>query len=1219
MATIALTAAASTLATGIASPFARAAAVTAARVIGGALDGALFGKSTSRQGPRLSELAVQSSTYGKMIPIAYGTLRIAGNIIWSRPIAETAHTSSSTVGGGKGGGGRVSQSTTTYSYSISLAVGICEGPIDEILRVWADAKLLDLSQGTYRIYKGDEAQIPDALIEGFEGVGSTLAYRGLAYVVIEDFPLEAFGNRIPNFTFEVKKKVLAEASGGQSVEGMVTAITLIPGSGEFVYDTEVQHKVMGQQVGSEWAQQGEQLVINRHSHTGNANVLLALDQLAETFPNLEWVSVVCNWFGTSLDAGDCEVFPGVEFKEGATTTPEEWSVGSYTRSSAHQITIEGDSPRYGGTPDDESILRLLDELSARGYSIMFYPMMLMDVANKPWRGHVTGSASEVASFFTKANGYNDFIAHYATLVEGRVEAFAIGSELIGLTKVTDAPGSYPAVDELVGLAASVKSIMGAGTKLTYGADWTEYHHADGGWYHLDPLWASPDIDLIGIDAYFPLTDAPQNGYDVQAAIDGWSSGEGYDWYYTDEARTAQASLAAAYAWKNIAWWWTHNHVNPDSSTTAWVPESKKIWFTEYGFPSVDGATNQPNVFYDPNSLDSAFPYHSRGRVDFRAQRLGITATEMQWDGSDMVERKFLWTWDARPFPYWPDLLDVWADGAVWKTGHWVQGKLGISSLAAIVADLCERAGLAPTDYDVSALTDLVAGYVLTDKITARQAIEQLQAGYFFDAVESDDVLKFVPRGGVEVAAVEEDALVSSRDGELLAISRLQEIELPQRIDVLYINRARDYQPGGQLSQRVVANTEENVTLSLPIVFADQEAKTVADVALYNAWMERTRYQFGLPMRYAYLEPADVMSVATDSATHTLRITSTQLVAPGMLRVEGIAEDVSVYDFYTPPGETGTLTKPAKAVGSTRLEILDIPAFPADSPTAAPIRFAVCGVTGNWPGAVLYRSDDGGTSYSLLSSTDAAAVIGNAIDALGDGPVAIFDEASTVTVSLLAGELESVSERAVLNGANLAVLGAEVFQFRTATLVGSHQYELSGLLRGRLGTEHATDGHIAGETFVLLNSSLRREHIPNGIIGLSRDYKPVTVGATLGSTPAQAFAYTGVALKPYAPVHIAGERDGSGNLTLAWIRRTRIGGEWRDNVDVPLHEESEAYEVDILDGTDVVRTLSGLTSAQASYSAALQVADFGSAQSNVSVKVYQLSAIVGRGYAGIATV
>ncbi|MDE3061325.1 MAG: hypothetical protein KGJ06_09970, partial [Pseudomonadota bacterium] len=142
---------------------------------------------------------------------------------------------------------------------------------------------------------------------------------------------------------------------------------------------------------------------------------------------------------------------------------------------------------------------------------------------------------------------------------------------------------------------------------------------------------------------------------------------------------------------------------------------------------------------------------------------------------------------------------------------------------------------------------------------------------------------------------------------------------------------------------------------------------------------------------------------------------------------------------------------------------------------------------------------------------------------------------------------------------------------------------------------------------------------NNLIGLLRPYKPVSVGSTLSSAAEQDFTYSGVALKPYNPVQITGSRDISGNLTITWIRRSRLAPGWQDYVDSPLNEASEAYEIDIMNGSSVARTLTGLASPTAGYTAAQQTTDFGSPQSSVTVNVYQLSAIVGRGYAGNASV
>lgn len=367
--------------------------------VGGALGSAIEGpKKTHYEGQRLEDLAVQTSTYGKMIPIVFGSVRIAGNMIWSLPIKEVA-TTTKTSAGGKGGAGSRSTSSTEYSYYITLAIAIAEGEITRLDRVWADAALLDMSQGTYRVYKGSETQLPDPLIESYEGVGTTPAYRGLSYIVIEDFPLAEFGNRIPNFTFEVTRQSAQLDDGVSSVEEQVKSIMLIPGSGEFVYDTQTAYKITGETVGSGFVQNGYRLALNQHTADGRANVKLALDQLQQTLPNLEWVGVVVNWFGTTTDIATCEIWPCVEYQTGATTEPDSWQVAGMDRATARLIGNDAGVLRYGGTPDDDSILRLLDELIARGLKIFFYPMLLMDVAGKPWRGNLTGASGDVSNFF----------------------------------------------------------------------------------------------------------------------------------------------------------------------------------------------------------------------------------------------------------------------------------------------------------------------------------------------------------------------------------------------------------------------------------------------------------------------------------------------------------------------------------------------------------------------------------------------------------------------------------------------------------------------------------------------------------------------------------------------------------------------------------------------------------------------------------------------------
>ena len=1202
--------------------------------VGGLIDNAIFGTPTiHQQGARLADLSVQVSTYGKMIPMIYGSVRIAGNVIWSRPIKETVTTTTSSSGGGKGGGS-VSSTTTNYSYSISLAIAVSEGEIGEIQRVWADAKDIDFSNANYRIYNGRADQLPDSFIESFEGIGATPAYRGVAYVVIEDFPLAEFGNRIPNFTFEVSKSAKIDDYNGQSAEEMITGVNVIPAAGEFVYDTKVQEHLSGQDVGGNWVQAGFREYVNKHNPTSEANALLSLNQLEKTCPNLEWVSVVVAWFGDDLDAGLCNVYPAVEFASGGTTEPDKWSVAGKTRQNATEITKIDGVPRYGGTPDDASLVRYIDEIQSRGKKVMILPMVFMDLDGKPWRGHMTGTSANINNFFTKTDGYNEFINHYANLLAGKVDAFAIGSELVGLTKVTDVAGNYPAVNQLVTLAGAVKSTMNSGgnvTKITYAADWSEYHHTDGGWYHLDPLWSSPDIDMIGIDAYFPLTDAPQRnlGYDVDEVIAGWSEGEGYDWYYSDVNRTIQTPLSEEFAWKNIAWWWSNNHVNPDLSTTSWIPQSKKIWFTEYGYPSIDGATNQPNVFYDPTSSDSGFPYHSEGYVDFRAQRNAIVAAEALWENSNMVEQKFLWNWDARPYPYFPYMRDVWSDGGVWATGHWVTGKFGMSSLAAIVQDLCVLVGLDAALLDTSRLKNLVEGFVITSSQDARSLIESLMSAYFFDAVESGTQLKFIPRGDDIASSIESGELLrdgGNNDGTLLA-TRIQEIEMPERTEVVYLSRANDYQPRTQIVRRHSSASQAVSKVNLPLVISDSEAKNIADISLYSSWISRTKYRFMLSDKFSHLEASDVVSVSDEQGkSHIMRIVNL-LRDQGKVRIDAVSENRDIYLLNRGDDATGNANisgvgNLASDIAKTELHILDLPVLPSDHADNMTLRYAFAGLGENWQGAVIYRSEDEGANYGKIASGDNPAIIGQAITALPNFTGGnIFDETSEIEVLLIGnGELESTTDIAVLGGANAAVIGSEIIQFRNAIELGTGYYRLSGLLRGRLGTEWAIDSHISGEIFVLLDGSMAKEQAYDSMIGGEKLYKAVSVGRTLGSSSEQAFIYDAVSLKPYSPVHVEGIRNSSDDVDISWIRRSRTGGKWRDLVDMALAESSEQYELEILDGTggNVLRSVTA-TSPSYNYDAASQIADFGAVQLSIAVNIYQLSEQVGRGYVSEAEV
>jgi hypothetical protein len=275
---------------------------------------------------------------------------------------------------------------------------------------------------------------------------------------------------------------------------------------------------------------------------------------------------------------------------------------------------------------------------------------------------------------------------------------------------------------------------------------------------------------------------------------------------------------------------------------------------------------------------------------------------------------------------------------------------------------------------------------------------------------------------------------------------------------------------------------------------------------------------------------------------------------------------------------------------------------------------------SWPGATMYQSIDDGASYQAVTTFTARATMGRTINALGSYQGGnTVDELNTVTVSLPFGTLVSVTYANLLEGAQAALIGDEVVYFRDAVLNANGLYTLRGFLRGRRGAEGAMSAHKIGDRFVLLTpSTVKRIPQVTADIGKTRLYKMVTSGASLSGAIAQSFKNEGAGLKPYAPVQVGGGRDAAGNLTITWTRRTRISGEWRNGVEVPLGEDLERYEVDILNGSTVVRTLSA-TTPTVQYSAADQVTDFGSPQSSVSIRLCMMSAVVGRGYPALATI
>lgn len=410
-----------------------------------------------------------------------------------------------------------------------------------------------------------------------------------------------------------------------------------------------------------------------------------------------------------------------------------------------------------------------------------------------------------------------------------------------------------------------------------------------------------------------------------------------------------------------------------------------------------------------------------------------------------------------------------------------------------------------------------------------------------------------------------------------------------------------------------------VNIQLPLVLTDDEAAQIADRLLYRAWIERESYEIRVPVKYAYLDAGDVLTFTYNNRAYRMRINTIDFSVPGILTIRGVAEDVAVYTSNAVGGSGVATTQNFGLTAATKLHLMDIPVLRDADVDDLLYYAAAAGYSSTWTAAVLYRSTDSGTTYQGIDSMLTAASIGTADGVLADGQEFTWDEANEVTVTMLNGTLSSDSDENVLAGANVALLGSEIIQWRTATLVAAGQYTLSGLLRGRRGTEWATDTHLTGDRFIVLTlAALVREIIPNTELNLSRLYKGVTAGLTVQETTSQSFTTAGVCLKPFAPVYVRAARDGANNITLEWNRRSR---QTAQNFWTPtLAEDSELYEIDIYsDPSTVVATVSGVSAETYTYAAASQTSDGFTPGDAIKFGIFQISATVGRGYEGSDTV
>lgn len=1278
----------------------RAVGATVGRVIDQRLfeQKVLGGGSSAVETGKVNRFSLTGASEGAAIDRVWGRVRIGGQVIWATRFLEhtqtTTTTSTASSGSGKGGSRSVSstRTVTSYSYTISLAIALCEGEITRVGRVWADGIEVARDSLNLRVYSGSEDQQPDPKIAAVQGAGNAPSYRGIAYVVIEDLELGAYGNRVPQFSFEVLRP--AQGAFAASLPDLVhglKGVAMMPGTGEYELATTPVHLSGGP---------GVNVSVNVNTPSGKTDFATSVEVLSEELPACRSVSLVVSWFGSDLRCGSCQVQPKVEHS-GAEGVPMVWRSGGIGRAEAEAVPQLDGRPVYGGTPADQSVVEAIQALKAAGQEVMFYPFLLMDqmAGNSlpdpwtggvgqpalPWRGRITLSAApgragspdrsaaaeaEVAAFFGTARAqdfsvsggvvsyagpeewsYRRFVLHCAQLaaLAGGVDAFCVGSELVGLSQARGAGDSFPAVAQLRSLAAEVRGILGAGVKISYAADWTEYgsyQSPEGGVYFpLDAFWADDNCDFVGIDNYMPLSDwrdgidqadaAWGSVYNLDYLMGNVQGGKDYDWYYDSpeaaaiQKRTAITDGAYGEPWvyrvKDLAGWWGNaHHQRPggvrDGAPTGWVPEGKPIRFTEFGCPAVDKGTNEPNKFVDPKSSESSLPAYSSGVRDDLIQLQYLRAVIGYWGdaghnpvsgvyGGAMVDmdHAHVWAWDARPYPYFPNDTALWADGANYQTGHWITGRDSAQPLANVVAEICEASGV--TAVDPSALYGLLRGYTVEDTGTARTALQPLLLGFAFDLAERDGVVRFAMRGLPEKATITAGGVVDTgaAAGNIQTI-RAAQAETSGCVRLNFVEADGDYQARAAEAIFPDEAVHSVAASDLPIVFTQGEGRAVTERWLAEARVARDTAKFALPPSMSGLGAGDV--VLLDGASYRIdRVEEAEARAIEATRVETASYQPS--DYVVAPVVPRAFTAPVPVFPL----FLDLPLLTGDEVPQAP-RLAVTATP--WPGSVACYSASGDAGYTLNTLVTSPAVVGVTQGPLLSATPGVWDRGEALRVSVYGGTLSSASMDQVLAGANVAVIGDgssgnwEVFQFANATLVQPGVYDLTLRLRGQAGSDAVMpDDWPAGSYVVLVTGAAPQIGLAPSLRNVAQDYRigPAARGYDDPSYTHLVEAFQGIGLRPYSPCHLKAQVAASGDVSLSWVRRTRIDGDDWTAPDVPLGEAYEAYLVRVVNAAATVREVT-VTQPAWSYAAADRAAD--GAGASFTVAVAQLSDRFGPG-------
>lgn len=556
------------------------------------------------------------------------------------------------------------------------------------------------------------------------------------------------------------------------------------------------------------------------------------------------------------------------------------------------------------------------------------------------------------------------------------------------------------------------------------------------------------------------------------------------------------------------------------------------------------------------------------------------------------------------------------------------------TLVATLQKICDYAGV--TSYDTSLIDPSTTVNFTVGQITsARTLLDLLSKVYGFSMTDSGGTLKFVPidANTTPIDLTEEVDLGFVPDGRQSGApyfgKRIQGSDLPRSVELTYFSEANAHNefvqtvpPDGFDYNGVYNNTYSDgtdVKITVPFTLDDAEAYTIAERIFINSHLERTTYTFDVGLKHIYLEPGDFVDVDTIGVLRIVRVDEKSeniftITCTDAGPDRNTLQESGNANAATPP----TYTDVTPYVGYSAGLIVELPPLDASDVeprlTLYPHGYGVAG----WTGCTIYSSIDGVNYTPFTSSTVSSnwGRVATPIPSVTDTQV--WDETTTITVEMKVGQLSSKTDLEVLNGENWALVGEEIIGFRNATLQSGTTYQLSGLLRGRRGTDALVDSHVANEGFIMLDGAGVEFPYSLDQSATTFYFKFVTIGSDITKATAYTGQPSGKSRRPWAPANLTATYEPL-DWVISWTARNHFNGEMTDSGTVTKPLNFGGFVIQILNPANdaIMRTITQQQSTF-TYTDLQQIQDFGIEQTQIKVTVTQIDLDTGPGYTTIGT-